>query len=363
MVIQDRGSFQDLTNRNPVLTEIYTQSHVRKILRELGITVAAETYNDFLCLCPFHGNRNTPSFSVSHTKGVYLCFNPSCDVSGTIVELVKQISHRGDFEALRFIQSLKSDVSISFEDELSALFEDKPEFMPFPQSKLNEMYEELIGIDGILAKEYLESRNIHREAIDYFRIGYSFKQDMIIVPVHSPDGIAVGLVGRGVKEKSFKNSRNLPRSKTMFNLHRAKRQGGIVIVCESSFDAIRIHQAGFPNVVATLGGYISKDNLSNLNRYFHTIIIMTDNDNKEDYISENCRKCYPKKCNGHNPGRDLGNTIAKSLSNKDIQWALYDKKNIYPPGCKDVGDMTDQQISHCIKNCISNMEYSSLELY
>jgi DNA primase len=91
-----------------MLTDTYTQSHVRRILRELGISISGETYNDFLCLCPFHGNRNTPSFSVSFSKGLYLCFNPSCDASGTILELVKEVSHRNDFEALRFIQSMKS---------------------------------------------------------------------------------------------------------------------------------------------------------------------------------------------------------------------------------------------------------------
>jgi DNA primase len=49
-----------------------------------------------------------------------------------------------------------------------------------------------------------------------------------------------------------------------------------VIVCESSFDAIRIHQSGFPNVVATLGGNISMENIQNLNKYASSIIIMTD---------------------------------------------------------------------------------------
>ncbi len=34
-----------------------------------------------------------------------------------------------------------------------------------------------------------------------------------------------------------------------------------------AFHAIRVHQAGFPNVVATLGGHISHDNLNLLNRY------------------------------------------------------------------------------------------------
>lgn len=347
-----------------MLTDTYTQSHVRRILRELGISISGETYNDFLCLCPFHGNRNTPSFSVSFSKGLYLCFNPSCDASGTILELVKEVSHRNDFEALRFIQSMKSEAEMSFEDELAELLQDKPEFAPFDQAKLDDMYLNLLAYTtGTDAQLYLSKRFIGSDLIDEFRIGYSINQKMIIVPVHSPDGIPVGLVGRGVHEKTFKNSRNLPRSKTMFNLHRAKKCGGTVIVCESSFDAIRIHGAGFPNVVATLGGYISKDNLANLNRYFSTIIIMTDFDNRENHIAENCRKCYPESCSGHNPGRDLGMSIANALKNKDIQWAMFDNNTVYPHGAKDAGDLSDEEIRQCIKNSMSHVEYSSRNIY
>jgi DNA primase len=342
-----------------MLVDTYSPAHVKTIINGLGLKILGETFNDFLCLCPFHGNRNTPSFSVSHTKGLYLCFNPSCDASGTILELVKEISHRNDFEALRFIQSCKNDAAVDFEDELSALLDEKPEFELFDQSKLDEMYESI----GDYAKQYLLGRGINDESIDYFRLGYSAKQDMIIVPVHSPDGIPVGLVGRGISEKSFKNSRNLPRSKTMFNLHRAKKCGGAVVVCESSYDAIRIHQAGFPNVVATLGGFISKDNLANLNRYFSTIIIMTDFDNRLEHVADNCRKCYPEACKGHNPGRDLGMSIANMLKNKDVQWAMFNQNEVYPHGAKDAGDLTDDEIKHCIKNAMSHVEYTSRNIY
>lgn len=341
------------------MTDVYSPAHVKAILRGLGLEIHGETYNDFLCLCPFHGNRHTPSFSVSHTKGLYLCFNPSCDASGTILELVKQISSSNDFEALRFIQACKTGTEVNFEDELTALLEDKPEFVTFPQSKLDEMHLEINGLNGIGAIEYLASRGIGKEQIDYFRIGYSDKQDMIIVPVHSPDGIPVGLVGRGIHEKTFKNSRNLPRSRTLFNLHRAKRCGGVVVVCESAFDAIRIHGAGSPNVVATLGGYISRDNLANLNRFFSKIIIMTDNDDPTKHVAQNCRKCYPELCKGHNPGRDLGMSIANALKNKEVLWAMYDDKNVYPHGAKDAGDMSDEEIMHCIRNAVSHVEYSS----
>jgi len=173
----------------------------------------------------------------------------------------------------------------------------------------------------------------------YFSMGYSENMGMVTVPLHSPDGIPVGIIGRSITNKKFKNSVNLPRNKTMFNLHRAKREGGTIIVVESSFDVIRLWQAGYPNAVATLGGSISDINIQNLNKYSSTIILMTDNDSA---------------------GRALGNTIANRLKNKNVLWAKYDHNNIYPNSAKDVGDMTDEEIKQCIKNAIPHFEYANI---
>jgi DNA primase len=315
-----------------MILETYSQSHMRAMIRSLGISVVSETSNDFLCLCPFHGNRNTPSFSVSHTKGLYICFNPSCGVSGTIVELVKELSQRNDYEALRFIISMQQESAANFESELAELLEDKPEFEEFSQDKLDELYN---SIDE-RSIAYFESRGITQKSIDHFKLGYSKAQDMVIVPIHSPDGMPVGLVGRSIEGKSFKNSTHLPRSKTMFNLHRAKREGGTIIIVESSFDAIRFYEAGFPNAVATLGGHLSNENIDNLNKFSSRIIIATDADEA---------------------GRKLGREIAYKLKNKDILWASYDNGVIYPHGAKDIGDMTNEEIRQCIDNAVTHFEY------
>lgn len=317
-----------------MLLETYSPSHMRAIIRGLGIDIRGETANDFLCLCPFHSNRDTPSFSISHTKGLYLCFNPSCNVQGNILELVKRVSNRNEFESMRFILQAKQGTEQSFEDELSSLLDDKPEFVEFSQETLDKLYE---GINE-KAIQYFASRGITEASIDYFKLGYSANMDMVIVPVHSPDGIPVGLVGRSVEGKRFKNSNNLPRNKTMFNIHRAKRQGGTIIVVESSFDAIRLYESGFPNAVATLGGSLSNENLENLNKYASKIIIATDADEA---------------------GRKLGMQIANKLPRKEILWASYEYGKVYPEGKKDMGDLTNEEIRQCIINAVPHYEYAN----
>lgn len=318
-----------------MLLETYSPSHMRAIVRQLGLHVVSETSHDFLCLCPFHGNRHTPSFSVSHQKGLYLCFNPSCGASGTIVELVKNMTHRNEFEALRFIIAAQKESVAKFEDELAEILDDKPEFEEFSQETLDRLYNGMTN-EG---REYLNGRGINDDSIDHFKLGYSQSQRMVIVPVHSPDGIPVGLVGRSIEGKSFKNSTGLPRNKTMFNIHRARRASSTAIVVESSFDAIRVHQSGYPNVIATLGGSMSKINLNNINRNFNKVIIMTDADTA---------------------GRELGKTIASSLKNKEILWAHYSNDMLYPHDAKDVGDMTEEEIRTCIENALADYEYRML---
>ena len=323
-------------NAREVDTTHYTPNHIKSILRSIGLELVGETGNDFLCYCPFHSNRHTSSFSVSREKGAFICFNPSCGEAGTLQELVKRVLNKNDFQAMRFISSKEAESLENFDEMLSEAMEDKPLFKEFSEETLKKLYTDLITTSP--GKEYFLSRGINQQSIIDFGLGYSSNMNMVTVPVHSPDGMAIGIVGRSIEGKSFKNSTNLPKSKTLFNIHRAKKIGDHVIVVESSFDAIRVHQAGFPNVVATLGGFLSKEQHSLLNRHFNKITVMTDADQA---------------------GRDLGKSIATKLKFKDLLWASCEYGKIYPHDAKDAGDLTDEEIKACIKNSVSDMEYRS----
>jgi DNA primase len=326
-----RGNFS-----REIDTTQYSPAHIKSILKSIGLDIVGETSNDFLCYCPFHSNRHTSSFSVSREKGAFICFNPSCGEAGTLLELVKRVMHKNDFESMRFISAKETESLENFDELLAETMEDKPMFEEFSEEILKKLYTDLISTT--IGREYFYSRGINQQSIIDFDLGYSQNMGMVTVPVHSPDGMPIGIVGRSIEGKSFKNSTNLPKSKTMFNVHRAKKIGDHVIVVESSFDAIRIHQAGFPNVVATLGGFLSKEQHHILNRYFNRITIMTDTDLA---------------------GRELGLSIANKLRMKDVLWASYEYGKIYPHEAKDAGDMTDEEIKACVKNAVSDIEYRS----
>jgi DNA primase len=320
------------------MLDAYTKSDLRSILHACGINIASQTGSDFLCYCPFHHNTDSPAFAVSYTKGLYICYNQNCNASGTVLELVQNLTSRNIFEAKRFIDSNKLTQEQKFEEELQDMLDEKPEFDEFPKNVQDKLHNQFMS-NISNCQDYMLSRKINKESWQHFGFGYSDEQGMVTVPLHSPDGLLVGIIGRSIEGKSFKNSVNLPRNKTMFNLHRAKREGGTIIVVESSFDAIRLWQAGFPNAVATLGGSISDVNLNHLNKYASTIIIMTDNDVA---------------------GRSLGSKIAGKLRNKNVLWARYSYNETYPHNAKDVGDLTDEEIKQCVKNAMPNFEYANL---
>lgn len=348
-------------------SSLYDPEQIESVLDELGVEVQSETNQAFIAYCPFHGNRFTPSFTVSRTGGGYHCFNASCSEVGTLVNLVKRVKGANEFGARRLIQSKKNSSGVSIEERLKKALAKKVEFVEFSQEILDQRYEDFWNNTD--AQIYMmNERGFEEPTLREFRIGYSQKKNLIMVPMHDPTGMPIGVIGRSPDpmEKVFKNSVNLPTSKTLWNMHRAKRHGDTVIITEASFDAMRVHQAGYPNVVACLGGSVGPHHFEMLDRTFSTIVLMTDFDKKEKHMYNGCKKCLKrgfKLCLGHNPGRDLGTTIATGLNRKKILWASYDDGMVYPHDAKDAGDMTDDEIRTCIKNAVSNFEYASWGLY
>lgn len=339
--------------RNP---EVYTAEQVEAVANYCDIEVVSETGTHLLAFCPFHANHDSPAFALDKTKGLWTCFNPSCDASGNLEGLLRSLKSLNPFEATRVIMKYSKASQSPLAERLSAIREKAPEFVEFPQESL-DILKQTFWSENTRGLDYMKGRGFESNTLDIFDVGYSLKKDMVIVPMHDPNGMPVGMIGRSVEDKIFKNSTNLPKSKTAWNFHRAKKHGETVIVVESSFDAMRIHQAGYPNVIALLGGHVTQHHIDQIGKTFSNIIIMTDFDKKQ--YRPNCRKCSAfKECQGHRPGRELGHSIVDRMPTKRFKWAAYDDTCVYPHGAKDASDMTDAEIRQCLHNAVSNFVYS-----
>jgi DNA primase len=181
-------------------------------------------------------------------------------------------TNRTYFETVRFISSKGKETNI--EQFVNKALVDVPDYIAFDELIIKRLNNH--ALISPRAMSYYESRKITKESVVKFNLGYSEKQDMVTVPVHSPDGLAVGFVGRSIEGKDFKNTPKLPKAKTLFNLHKVKASEKVYVV-ESSFDAIRLDQVGFA-AVATLGANVSNTQIDLLQKYFNNIIVIADND-------------------------------------------------------------------------------------
>lgn len=317
------------------MDQVFDQDQVRSVIESLGINVATATATDYLCYCPFHSNYDSPAFTVGIENGLYMCHNPSCSANsgGNIHKLVMLLSKKNIVEARRFIVGKRVDAR-PLSDYIEEIYEPK-EIKSIPFDVVNKMIDNLNKSPRALG--YLKSRGFDDETIQHFKAGYDPKLDMIVVPIFDKDGNPVSFNGRSIEGKSFRLGKGVPRNEIIYNLHNAKKYG-TAIVCESQFDVMKIHQAGFPNAVCFFGSHISKTQARILQRYFERVIIMTDADPA---------------------GRKAGHSLSKMLRGVSVEWAVYDWGVVYPHDAKDAGDMTLDEIKYVIKNSVSDVAYLS----
>ena len=258
--------------------------------------------------CPFHANHRTPAGEVDKQSGTFFCF--SCHKVSDLVELIMHTSGRTYFESIRYIKGKEQESSL--EQDIERKLYVKPDYVPFDELTIKRLNNQ--ALEAPRAMRYFSGRLITEDSVKKFNLGFSERQDMVTIPVSAPDGTTVGFVGRSIEGKDFKNTPGLPKSKVLFNLHRVKAADRVYVV-ESSFDAIRLDQCGFP-AVATLGSNVSNIQIELLQKYFNNIIVIADNDE----AGGNMKNKIIEK---------LGARVSVIQLNKEY---------------KDIGDMADEEI-------------------
>ena len=106
----------------------------------------------------------------------------------------------------------------------------------------------------------------------------------------------------------------------IFNIQNAKHYNECIIT-EGSTDAMAIHQAGYPNVVATLGAMVSQHQFMMIRKYFDSVIIFSDNDEA---------------------GQQMRRDILEACSGKELYTVEL------PDSKKDAGEMTQEEITQTL---------------
>lgn len=275
-------------------------------------------------LCPFHQER-TPSFHVVPNKGFYHCFG--CGASGDAFRFLMELEGLGFAEAVRELAG-PAGVDLRTEDLSDAerarlrrratLYDALDETVRWYASNLRTT------ADGASAHAYLRDRGLTDETIQAFGLGwapdrwqglldhlrdrgigpelaveaglarvregsdgaYDAFRGRVIVPIRDERGRTIALGGRilagdGPKYINSPETSLYRKSGVLYGLDVARRaieQRGRAILVEGYFDVISMHQAGFPETIATCGTALTGEHAERLRRLTRRVIVVTDAD-------------------------------------------------------------------------------------
>ena len=283
--------------------------------------------NTHWACCPFHHER-TPSFAVNQGEQFYHCFG--CGVSGDVIKFVQEIESTDFIGAVRILAArVKMEVPESdFDTEKAMEVKKKRDTMSkimldSARFYLNNLYSGDKRADAHL--QYISNRKLSPTTVKKFGLGASLdffslpeylydkgysRQDLLdsgvcgeskngklvdtqagrlIFPIINAFDEVVAFGGRLLEKSDFAKYKNTKetllfnKSKTLYNvnlLKKLKRKKPItnVIMVEGYMDTISLYQAGFENVVASMGTSLTKEQARLVKRYSDNILISYDGD-------------------------------------------------------------------------------------
>lgn len=308
-----------------VAAEVKSKLSVLEIVGEqVQLRKAGTTYKG---LCPFHGEK-TPSFVVTPGRESWHCFG--CGEGGDIFSFVMRRDGLTFPEALKRLAAragIEIDERTSREDARKA--------------RLHEVLEQAIAFYHVVltqskvgapALEYLHKRGFTDETIQKFQLGwapdgwdqmskmlqarrnvtveelaevglatarptgrgsYDKFRSRVIFPIRDAGGTAVGIGGRILPGTAMATDSNAPKylnspatpifdkSRTLYLIERARgemRRSDEAVLVEGYTDALMAHQAGFENVVASLGTALTPAQVALIARYAREIVLAYDVD-------------------------------------------------------------------------------------
>jgi DNA primase len=237
------------------------------------------------CPLPTHASRDSvDSFSISLSRNAWSCQSASCvaarsgRVGGNVLDLVALLERCSLRDAALHLRDWFGSVSPNVEQRPHRAEPDET-----ANSANRPLSFTLHHIDR--RHVYLQGRDIHSETADTFGVGMydgsGFLHGRIVIPIHNEHGQPVAYAGRAVdhQQPKYRFPAGFRKSDALFNLHRAAPTGDrSVIVVEGFFDALKVHQAGYPSVVALMGSSLSNRQADFLTNRFDHAVLMLDGD-------------------------------------------------------------------------------------
>jgi DNA primase len=315
-----------------IAAEVKSRLNIVDVIGEsVQLKKAGTTYKG---LCPFHGEK-TPSFTVTPVRDSWKCFG--CGLGGDIFSFVMQRDSVPFPEALR---TLANKAGVEIDERTKREDAHRARLRDILETSIAFYHQVLTATKlGAPALDYLRGRGFTDATIEAAQLGWAPDgwdtmsrrlvekrqirpeelvevglasqgrsrsrgvgvidrfRGRVLFPIRDQNGAAVGLGGRILGKEGqdaegrpkdtgpkYLNSPATPlfdKSRTLYLVDKAKgpmRKSGQAVIVEGYTDALMAHQAGFDNVVASLGTALTPGQVALLTRYAKKIALAYDVD-------------------------------------------------------------------------------------
>ena len=269
-------------------------------------------------LCPFH-NEKTPSFSVSPDKQIYHCFG--CGKGGGVISFIMEMENLPFVDAVKLLAK-RAGLEVPESGENEAYRKKRTRLLELSRDAARFYHDYLTGPGGQRVRDYIAQRQILPRTATRFGLGaapdqwdaltramtakgytkmelidaglavagknggiYDKFRARLMLPVIDVRGEVVGFTSRILPGEEGAKYLNTPetvlfkKGRLIYALNFAKntKRPNLVLV-EGNIDVITLHQAGFDNVVATMGTALTEEHARILARYTKELVLCYDND-------------------------------------------------------------------------------------
>lgn len=290
------------------------------------VSLAAETVvlkqrgQEFWGCCPFHDEKS-PSFKVNPSTQLWHCFG--CSTGGDVFKYIMMREQLEFPEAVRYLAE-RSHIELHEVTQKSKMGSKRSRLFEILACAETFYHRELMKSSNQNAQEardYLSGRGFNMEIAKKYFLGYApghnklsqylssqgfTQQEMVdanlavrrsgalydrfyervMFPIHDEFSKPIAFGGRIITsgEPKYLNSQEssiFHKSKNLYALDLAKESmvlSSKAIVVEGYTDVIGLHEAGFTNVVATLGTALTEQHIKILSRFVKQIYLIFDGD-------------------------------------------------------------------------------------
>lgn len=272
--------------------------------------------SNYKCLCPFHSEK-TPSCTVYTGTQSFYCFG--CGAGGDVITFTKQIENLDTYEAIKLLAE-RGGLEMPENDLNKDGAKLKLRILEMNRETANFFYRNLLQGQDKRGLQYAVQRGLTPKAIKKYAIGYApaawdglmkhleglgftreemlsaglirqnargcfdFFRERVMFPIIDLRGNVIAFGGRLIEGEGPKylNSGDTPvfkKSRNLFSLNFAKNANvKQLILAEGYMDVIAINQAGFEQVVATLGTALTAEQARIMAQYATEVVLCYDSD-------------------------------------------------------------------------------------